>query len=355
MTNILVLGSGKIGVGIAQSLIDSGDFQVALGDGDADSLAERAPEGAEKLVVDATDGAALKEALQGRWAVINALPYFLNARVASAARQESVHYFDLSEDVSATREVRAIAEGAGTLFAPQCGLAPGFISIVAHHLVHGFDEAHDLRLRVGALAQFPDNVLRYNLTWSTEGLINEYCNPCEIIHDGARREVLPLEGLERFSLDGVNYEAFATSGGIGSLCETLDGKVRNLSYKTVRYPGHRDMIQMLANDLKLCENRETFKHLIETGIPITRQDVVIIFVTVTGLQGGMLAQESFVRKVYGDTEEEGRSAIQKTTAAGVLVLVDLKREGKLADQGFLRLEQVPFEDFMGNRFAEVFA
>ena len=131
--------------------------------------------------------------------------------------------------------------------------------------------------------------------------------------------------------------------------------MRNLSYKTVRYPGHRDMIQMLANDLKLCENRETFKHLIETGIPITRQDVVIIFVTVTGLQGGMLAQESFVRKVYGDTEEEGRSAIQKTTAAGVLVLVDLKREGKLADQGFLRLEQVPFEDFMGNRFAEVFA
>jgi saccharopine dehydrogenase-like NADP-dependent oxidoreductase len=154
-----------------------------------------------------------------------------------------------------------------------------------------------LRLRVGALAQFPDNVLRYNLTWSTEGLINEYCNPCEIIHDGARREVLPLEGLEQFSLDGVNYEAFATSGGIGSLCETLDGKVRNLSYKTVRYPGHRDMIQMLARDLKLCENRETFKHLIETGIPITRQDVVIIFVTVTGLQGGMLAQESFVRKV----------------------------------------------------------
>ena len=162
---------------------------------------------------------------------------------------------------------------------------------------------------------------------------------------------MALEGLERFSLDGVNYEAFSTSGGIGSLCETLEGTVRNLNYKTVRYPGHRDMIQMLARDLKLCENREIFKELIETGIPVTRQDVVIIFVTVTGMQGGLLSQESFVRKVYGDKDAAGQSAIQKTTAAGVMVLVDLLRDGKLPDHGFLRPEQISLDDFMGNRFA----
>ena len=351
MENILVLGSGRIGMGIAQSLIDSGDFHVALGDADAQALAVRAPKGAETLVVDAVEPETLEAAMSGRWAVINALPFFLNAKVAAAARAQGLHYFDLSEDISATSEVREIAEGAGKLYVPQCGLAPGFVSIVAHHLLHGFDDVHDVRLKVGALAQFPDNALGYNLTWSTEGLINEYCNPCEIIHEGARREVLALEGLERFSLDGVNYEAFSTSGGIGSLCETLEGTVRNLNYKTVRYPGHRDMIQMLARDLKPCENREIFKELIETGIPVTRQDVVIIFVTVTGMQGGLLSQESFVRKVYGDKDAAGQSAIQKTTAAGVMVLVDLLRDGKLPDHGFLRPEQISLDDFMGNRFA----
>ena len=95
-------------------------------------------------------------------------------------------------------------------------------------------------MRVGALPQFPTNALTYNLTWSTDGLINEYCNPCEAIHDGERMHVLPLEGIEHFSLDGVRYEAFNTSGGLGTLCDTLDGRVRELNYKTIRYQGHRD-------------------------------------------------------------------------------------------------------------------
>ncbi len=91
---------------------------------------------------------------------------------------------------------------------PQCGLAPGFISIVASHLLKWFEKLDTVRMRVGALPQFPTNALTYNLTWSTDGLINEYCNPCEAIYDGRRIEVLPLEGLEQFSLDGVPYEAF---------------------------------------------------------------------------------------------------------------------------------------------------
>jgi len=205
MANILVLGSGKVGISIARCLVDAGDFQVSLADVDESALGVRAPVGADTLVLDASDGSALKNALKGRWAVINALPYFLNPGIARRARDAGVHYFDLSEDVSAARQVRDISSGASSLFVPQCGLAPGFVSVVANHLVQTFDEAHDVRLRVGALAQFPDNALRYNLTWSTDGLINEYCNPCEVIHDGARREVLPLEGLEQFSLDGVNY------------------------------------------------------------------------------------------------------------------------------------------------------
>ena len=95
---------------------------------------------------------------------------------------------------------------------PQCGLAPGFVSIAAHHLTQSFDRLDYVHMRVGALPQFPSNALKYNLTWSTDGLINEYCNPCEAILDGQRIELLPLEGLEHFLLDGVRVRGFQHVG-----------------------------------------------------------------------------------------------------------------------------------------------
>jgi saccharopine dehydrogenase-like NADP-dependent oxidoreductase len=304
--------------------------------------------------LDVTDPFALLTMLDGHDIAISALPYFLNVGVAEACAKAGVHYFDLTEDVATARRIRALAEGAGTVFVPQCGLAPGFVDIVAMDLVHRFDEPHDVRLRVGALPQYPDNALKYNLTWSVDGLINEYCNPCEAIHEGRMMEVPPLEGLEDFVLDGVRYEAFSTSGGVASLCETLAGRVRNLNYKTVRYPGHRSRIVMLARDLRLCERRDIFKDVIEHAVPVTRQDVVLIFVTVTGLRDGLLSQESWVRKVYGDSGPTGRSAIQKTTAAAACVMVDLLRQGRLPDAGFIKQEEVPLGHFLSNRFAQVY-
>ena len=355
MTKVLVLGAGRIGVSIAQVLADSGDYQVTLGEGMPEPPAAGGLGGVEHTVLDVNDAGALGRALGRVEVVISALPYFLNVGVAEAAKASAVHYFDLTEDVHVARRVLALADGADTVFVPQCGLAPGFISIAANRLVRGFDQPEDVRLRVGALPQFPDNVLKYNLTWSTEGLINEYCNTCEAIHDGERRELLPLEGLEHFSLDGVDYEAFNTSGGVGTLCDTLDGRVRNLTYKTVRYPGHRDMIRMLVRDLKLCERRDIFKDLIEHGIPVTRQDVVLIFVAVTGRRDGLLTQENYVKKIYGDAQGSGPSAIQATTAAGICAMVDLHREGKLPATGFVRQEDTDLDDFIANRFGRVYA
>ncbi|OHC76222.1 MAG: saccharopine dehydrogenase [Rhodospirillales bacterium RIFCSPLOWO2_12_FULL_58_28] len=355
MTDVLVLGAGKIGVSIAKMLADSRDYRVTLADSDAHALEARGRGDINQTVLDITDARALGKQVKAAHAVISALPFFLNEQVAEAAKAQETHYFDLTEDVRAARKITALAEGAKNVFVPQCGLAPGFISIVANHLVNSFDDPHDVRLRVGALPQFPDNMLQYNLTWSTDGLINEYCNPCEAIHESERCELLPLEGLEHFSLDGVDYEAFSTSGGIGTLCETLEGRVRNLTYKTVRYPGHRNMVQMLAGDLRMCENRDVFKGLIEHGIPVTRQDVVLIFVTVVGKRHGLLTQENYAKKIYGDAEETGMSAIQKTTAAGICAMVDLHHEGKLPASGFVRQENAGFKDFIANRFGKVYA
>lgn len=354
MTRVLVLGAGKIGVTVAEVLAAAPEYAVMLADGETGALSARAPAGVAARLLDVRDPGALRAALSEAEVVVSALPFFLDLAVAEAAREVGVHYFDLTEDVATARRIRDIAEGGRTVFVPQCGLAPGFVDIAAMALVAGFDEAHDVRLRVGALPQFPDNALKYNLTWSVDGLINEYCNPCEAIHEGRFMEVPPLEGLEDFVLDGIRYEAFSTSGGIGSLCETLAGRVRNLNYKTVRYPGHRDRIWMLARDLRLCQRRDVFKNVIEHAVPVTRQDVVLVFVTVTGMRDGLLAQESFVKKIYGDGRADGRSAIQKTTAAGVCVMVDLHREGRLPAAGFVRQEQTRLDDFLANRFAAVF-
>src|SRR5205085_9647855 len=181
-----------------------------------------------------------------------------------------------------TRKVRALAKGAESAFIPQCGLAPGFVSIVAADLARGFESLHDVRLRVGALPRYPSNALNYNLTWSTEGVINEYCEPCEAIVDGRVREVPAPEEREEFALDGVQYEAFNTSGGLGTLCETLQGKVRTLNYRTIRYPGHAAIMKALLHDLRLKDRRDVLKDILEQAVPATMQDVVIIFVTVAG-------------------------------------------------------------------------
>lgn len=353
---ITLLGAGHIGQTIATWLVESGDYQVTVLDRDAKALSLLPRHAAlSTKVADSADAPALLAALEGQDAVINALPYHQAVQAATQAGQAGCHYFDLTEDVAATRAIQGLAEGASIAFMPQCGLAPGFIGIVAHHLAQGFESLHEVKMRVGALPAFPTNALKYNLTWSVDGLINEYCHPCEAIRDGRNIEVLALEGLEHFSLDGTEYEAFNTSGGLGTLCETLAGRVRNLDYKSVRYPGHRDLMKMLLEELQFNQDTETLKAVLRRSIPSTMQDVVLVFVTVSGMRRGALVQEVFARKIFADRDEaRPLSAIQITTAAGVCAAVDLFREGKLPQRGFVPQEQVKLPDFLANRFGRVY-
>ena len=248
--------------------------------------------------IDIADGDALRALLAGHFAVLSAAPYHLTTLIAEAAADAKVHYLDLTEDVEFDAQVREIAARGELAFIPQCGLAPGFISIVANDLASRFDTLDSVRMRVGALPQYPSNALNYNLTWSTDGVINEYIEHCEAIVDGELVEVPALEEREEFSLDGVTYEAFNTSGGLGTLCETLKGKVRTLNYRTIRYPGHAAIMKALLNDLGLRHRREVLKDILENALPTTMQDVVIIFVTVSGRSDGRLVQETYAHKVY---------------------------------------------------------
>jgi saccharopine dehydrogenase-like NADP-dependent oxidoreductase len=235
-------------------------------------------------------------------------------------------------------------------------LAPGFITIVASDLASRFDELQDVRMRVGALPKFPSNALNYNLTWSTDGVINEYCEPCEAIVNGQLRETQPLEELEEFSLDGVLYEAFNTSGGLGTLCETLAGKVRNLNYRTIRYPGHAAIMKALLNDLRLRDRRDLLKDILEHSVPVTLQDVVIVFVTVSGLRKGQLTQETYAHKIYAaPLGGRIRSAIQLTTAGGICAVLDMLSAGDLPQAGLIKQEEIKLAPFLANRFGRVYA
>jgi saccharopine dehydrogenase-like NADP-dependent oxidoreductase len=352
---VLVIGGGKIGGAVAHLLRTTGAPHYDV------EVIDATPTPHTTRTGDVTDPATLDAALADADIVVSAAPFHLTTTIASAAHRHGVHYFDLTEDVASARATASLAADETTpttsVLMPQCGLAPGFVSVVAADLARNFDAdgLRTLSLRVGALPQFPTNALKYNLTWSTDGLINEYCNPCNAIVDGEPQQTTALEDLETFSLDGVAYEAFNTSGGLGSLCDTFQGRIEDLDYKTVRYPGHRDLIKVLVRDLRLHRRRDLLKDVLEAAIPITYQDVVLVFVTASGTRDGRLTQESFARKVYAaDVAGRRLSAIQLTTAAGVCAMVDLVRTEKLPTTGLVRQEQCSLDEFLANRFGALY-
>ncbi|MGH1542277.1 MAG: saccharopine dehydrogenase family protein [Arenicella sp.] len=356
MKQILLLGAGKIGAIITEMLATCGDYELTIVDASQENLDRVASyDTVSKVVADITSDQELNQLMEGKFAVLSALPFHLTGRVATIAVKHKVHYLDLTEDVECTKNVKKLAESAECALIPQCGLAPGFITIAANDLAKKFDSLNNVNMRVGALPKYPANALKYNLTWSTAGLINEYCNPCEAIVDGKLTAVSPLEELETFCLDGVTYEAFNTSGGLGTFCETLAGKVHNLNYRSVRYPGHRDIMKLLLQDLRLQERQDLLIEIFENALPKVTQDVVLVFVNVNGMRDGQLIEENYANKIYSQ-EINGKhwSAIQVTTASGICTVLDLLAHGKTANKGLIRQEDISLDDFIANRFGQYY-
>ena len=323
MENIVVIGAGQIGRAIAKLLTDTGEYAVTIADRAETQLKTVGPEtAAQTAVVDVKAADSMHALLAGKFAVISAAPYDLTEDIAAAALRAGTHYIDLTEDVASTEKVKALATSASTAFVPQCGLAPGFISILANDLCAEFDTIDEVKLRVGALPQFPDNSLRYNFTWSPEGVVNEYIEPCDAIVNGQRVKVPALDGLETMVLDGTDFEAFNTSGGLGSLSDVLGGKARNVTYKTIRFPGHNRLMRFLLQELGMAETPEACLSLLKRNIPTTRQDMIVIYADVTGTIEGQYCRRSFQNKVLPDAVR-GLTAIQLTTASSACAILDI--------------------------------
>ena len=215
---VAIIGSGNIGWAIRKLLKD--DYEVKSGD--------------LRDGMDANSKSQVKEFLKDQSAVISAGPYAVNKNIADVASDMGIGYFDLTEDVSTTEYVKS--KKSNSVLIPQCGLAPGAINICAAEMITEFDEVNEVLMRVGALPKYTTNEMSYYLSWSTNGLINEYCNEADVIYEGKKQKVMPLEGMEKLIIEGKSYEAFNTSGGCATMCDTYEGKVENLTYKTIRYP-----------------------------------------------------------------------------------------------------------------------
>jgi saccharopine dehydrogenase (NAD+, L-lysine-forming) len=346
---VAVLGLGKVGSLAAELLAEAGFTVVGI-----DSADPRAA-GFPTVSADMSDASALRDALKEQDAVLSCLPYHLNMNVASAAHALGIHYFDLTEDVPTTQHIRELAKTASAVMAPQCGLAPGFICIVGAYLADRFEKTRSIRLRVGALPQHPTGLLGYAFNWSPDGVVNEYLNDCQVIEEGVLKFVSAMEWLEQLYIDGTQLEAFTTSGGIGSMCETYLGRVENLDYKTIRYPGHARLMNFFFHELLLRERRAEAGRILTHAKPPVDEDVVYVHAAAEGWSGGQLSRKEYVRTYYPiEIAGRRRTAIAWTTSASVVAVIEMVRQGKLTQRGFLKQELIPLDDYLETRTGKYF-
>lgn len=348
---VAVLGLGKVGM-LAATFLHEAGFQVT-------AIDVREPKHSGLFPVrcsDLADRATLHDDLAGVQAVLSCLPYHLNRQIAEVAHELGIHYFDLTEDVGTTQTIVELSATAQGLMAPQCGLAPGFVAIVGASLIEQFDDCRSVRMRVGALPQTPTGLLGYAFNWSPEGVVNEYLNDCEVLEEGVRKWVSAMEWREILYVDGIQLEAFTTSGGLGTMCDTYEHRVANIDYKTIRYPGHMDLMNFFFHELLMRERRELAGEILTNAKPPVSNDVVYVHVSAEGHIDHHLRRLEFVRsyrpKMIAGQE---RTAIAWTTAGSVAAVIEMVRDGTLPRQGLLKQEHIALDSFLATPTGRLFA
>lgn len=301
---------------------------------------------------DFRDNNLLENFIRNQDFIIGSTPFSVNKNISKICKDYNVSYFDLTEDVKTTKFIKKLSIDSNCSFMPQCGLAPGAVNIIAAGLVKKFKKVKNVEIRVGAIPTNASNLMKYYLSWSTEGLINEYCNPGEAIENKKIISTVSLEGNETLIFDGSMYECFNTSGGIGTMVESFQGKVENLNYKTIRYPGHSNYMKFLINDLNFKNNRSLLTKIFNKEIPKVIDDVVIIYIKVDGYDSDQnIKQEVYFKKIYNN---EKYSAIKLTTANGVCSVIDLFLNNKIPNKGFIKQEDIDLSDFLNNQYGKIY-
>ena len=336
---IAVFGLGNIGSLAAQLLLESGFDVVGI-----DEIPPKSDLPYPVKMLDVSNIDEVERYLKDFEAILSCLPYHLNTELAQLAHRKGLHYFDLTEDVPTTQTILELSKTAKAVMVPQCGLAPGFIGIVGAHLVNQFEKVRSLKLRVGALPQNPTGLLGYAFNWSPEGVVNEYLNDCEVIEEGQHKSVSAMEWLETIYIKGVQLEAFTTSGGLGTMCETYLNKIDNLDYKTMRYPGHVNLMNFFFHELLMREDRALAGKILTNAKPPVNDNVVYVHAAAEGVEHNRLIRKEFVEAYYPKKiAGKMRTAIAWTTSASACSVIELVSQGKLTKKGFIKQEDISLD------------
>jgi lysine 6-dehydrogenase len=346
---ILVLGAGKMGLGAAFDLAHNSPDVEAVTVADVD--AARANAVAETVksdivlpaVVDAADYEKTVEMFSEHNAVISCVNYWHNVGLAKAAIEARAHFCDLGGNNTIVDQELALdeeAKAAGINIIPDCGLAPGMVSVLAMHAAKQFEKVDSIKIRVGGLPQNPKPPLDYQLVFSVEGLINEYIERARVIRKGEIQEVESMTEIESLEFTGFPaLEAFQTSGGTSTLPETFLGKVSELDYKTIRYAGHCEKFKTMI-DLGLCSSEEiavdganvkprrVLGELLLRNLPADEPDYVLVRVEVAG--DGQTVRYDIVDKF---DEATGLSAMMRTTAFPASIIAQMMARSETLMRG----------------------
>jgi saccharopine dehydrogenase-like NADP-dependent oxidoreductase len=363
---IVIAGSGGIGWAAGLILRELGDFTCDLFLGDMD--VEKARKEADRIVTGSNrtgrveafllpeDGSspAFDGILRGAHILLDCLPGGEAPRMARLARENHLHYVNLTEYVAETKEIEGIAQGANRGFLLQAGLAPGVINVLAYHLYQAFCRRHEVEvvermaMRVGALTTTAEPPHYYGFTWSTIGVATEYVKPSIVVRDFESRSVPSLEDVKPLSIRGVLYEEAFTSGGAANLPQALAGKVKNLDYKTLRYPGHYAWAQSILAEAPPDVDRVEFLHgrMLETVPRVENDDLVVIYTAVEGRD----RRKALHRMEYSQVVRPYKvgqhrlQAIQSTTAAGLAEAARLLL--KTRRSGVVHQTDIPTDEFL---------
>ncbi|MCC6525246.1 MAG: saccharopine dehydrogenase NADP-binding domain-containing protein [Polyangiaceae bacterium] len=369
----IVLGSGRMGRAAAWDLARQPRAErVCIVDRDAEALRAAERELAALLArtdpgrhapiearqQDLAETAALPELLRGFDVVLSAADYRFHEAVTRAAIEAGCHMCDLGGNVFVVDAQLALHEAAaarGVTVVPDCGLAPGLAGLLAAWGVERLGSADAVTMRVGGLPAHPKPPLHYKLVFSARGLVNEYLEPSEALRDGKIVRLPSLTDVETLDFPAPfgTLEAFNTSGGASTLPRTLAGKVRDLDYKTIRYPGHCAAFAAMHALGLLSETpvdgvspRALTEKLILRHLSDDDTDVALVRVTVTGLRDGRRGRLVF-EIVDRHSDETGHSAMARTTAYPAAAIAHMLATGAIDKRGVLPGElAVPLAAFV---------
>lgn len=367
---VVIAGSGGMGSAAALLLRELGDFDVDVALGDANEARAREaaawvhqgssrPGEVDAFLLPAEgSSAAFESRLAGADILLDCLPGHEAPRMARLARQHGLHYANLTEHVKETEEIQEIAAGAEQGFLLQTGLAPGFVNVLGMSLLEGFFETHGvqqadrLAMRVGALTRIAPPPHYYGFTWSSIGVATEYVEPATVIRDFERTQRPSLTELETVVVDGLVLEEALTSGGAADLVISLAGKVRDVDYKTLRYPGHYAWIQGLLAGMPAGDDLPgNLLRQMETVVPfVDADDLVVIYAAVEGrdAHGVLRRSEKLLSIPPSRVGARTLRAIQSTTAAGLAESARLLLLGK--HRGVCLQSQIDPAQFLSGPF-----